>query len=150
MLPELADRPANQPAGPPVTLTPRPERPRPIPGARPAVTLADSPEPSTALNLYATIEGSGEVCTGGRVVCAVTYSLKDIEEVHRLPVAGVTGVGPRNLYGIVRTRESQVLDPFIGRRLTLRLADGESLAFTVAKVLDEPRAYLVQGLGRAD
>ena len=102
------------------------------------------------LRLYEKLEGHGEVFDGERLVAFGDYSLKDVEEPHgRSSHPGDTDVAmrpQRNIYGVLRPRAPGALASYVGVRLTLRLQDGRTLPFTVAKAMD-PYRVLVQALG---
>jgi hypothetical protein len=99
------------------------------------------------------LEGWGDVFDGERLLGASDYSLKDVQETtNAAPLRGAASVmaeRQRNVFGVVRPREAGLLDEYVGRRLTLQLADGRRLPFTVSKVMG-PHRFLVQGLNLAD
>jgi hypothetical protein len=106
-----------------------------------------------AFVVHEKLEGWGEVYDGDQHLAAADYSLKDVEETaDAAPLRGAGSVmaeRQRNMFGVVRPREAGALASYVGRRLTLRLADGRRLPFTVSKVMG-PHRYLVQGLNLAD
>jgi hypothetical protein len=99
------------------------------------------------------LEGWGDVFDGPVLLGVADYSLKDVQETtNAAPLRGDASVmaeRQRNMFGVVRPREAGLLAEYVGRRLTLRLADGRRLPFTVSKVLG-PHRFLVQGLNLAD
>ena len=105
--------------------------------------------PTAGLLVHGRLEGRGAVYDGERLLTEADYKLKDIEEIQRVGSAGReadgTAVGLRNIYGNLIAVQAGVLAGFVGRRLSLRLADGRLLPFTVAKV-SGPHRHLIQGL----
>jgi hypothetical protein len=106
-----------------------------------------------AFVVHEKLDGWGEVYDGDRLLAAADYSIKDVEETtDAAPLRGSASVmaeRQRNMFGVVRMRESGVLAAYVGRRLVLRLEDGRRLPFTVSKVMGSHR-YLIQGLNLAD
>ena len=109
-------------------------------------------ELTATLHVRERFEGHGQVYDGDRLLTEVDYALKDVEEeLDTLPPGSDTPVlamGKRNIFGYVRVPPSweEVLVPFVGSRLMLRLDDGRQLPFTIAKVMRMNR-FLVQALG---
>jgi hypothetical protein len=109
-------------------------------------------ELTATLHVRERFEGHGRVYDGDRLLSEVDYSLKDVEEeLDTLPMGSDTPVpvmGKRNIFGYVRVPPSweEVLVPYVGSRLMLRLEDGRRLPFTVAKVMRMNR-FLIQALG---
>ncbi|HYW50258.1 MAG TPA: hypothetical protein VE861_06620 [Gemmatimonadaceae bacterium] len=107
-----------------------------------------TPSEAQALRLHEKIEGEGIVPLDAEFTVSVHYSLKDVEELHRI---GSTDVrtdgrpGARTVFGLLRGASTNRLAPHIGARLRLRMADGRTLQFTIAKVLGD--TLLIQGLG---
>jgi hypothetical protein len=128
-----------------------------LPVAAAATSAAEAREAATRSGppfvVLEKLEGWGEVYDGDRLLGASDYSLKDVEETtNAAPLRGVASVmaePQRNVFGVVRPREAGLLAEYVGRRLTLQLADGRRLPFTVSKVMG-PHRFLVQGLNLAD
>jgi hypothetical protein len=106
-----------------------------------------------AFVVHEKFEGWGEVYAGERLLGPADYSLKDVEETtDAAPLRGAASVmaeRQRNLFGVVRPPAAGMLADHVGKRLILRLEDGQRLPFTVSKVMG-PHRYLVQGLNLAD
>jgi hypothetical protein len=101
--------------------------------------------------VYCQIEGSGHAYDGDALIAPVVYALNDVALAPSASVVedGTSPAGDdgeRNLYGLLRFAQADILTPYIGARLTLQLQDGRRLPFTVAKRLTETSS-LIQGLG---
>jgi hypothetical protein len=106
-------------------------------------------DPTEALLVHEKVQGPGQVYDGERFLTEVDYSLKDVEEMHAtngvVHGAPEMVLGDRNIYGVLVASFDEHLARSVGARLTLRMQDGRSLVFTVAKVLG-PSRFLIQGL----
>ena len=117
-------------------------------------TVAGASRMPPPFRIHQSFVGSGTVHDGARALGAVTYSLRDVEELHRYDVPAAPGgaavpnafVGERNVYGTLATPVPDLLAGYVGARLALTLEDGRSLDFTVAKVM-APQLVLVNALG---
>lgn len=107
-----------------------------------------TPSAAHALRLHERIEGDGTILLGEAELVPAWYTLKDVEELHRVGQRDVrldARPGARTVFGLLRGPSASVLSPHIGARLRLRMADGRVLPFTIAKVLGD--TYLIQALG---
>jgi len=100
--------------------------------------------------VYERFEGRGNAYKGEQFVADVYYLIKEVAEVLRIKsFAGGTSAevaGQRNICGIVRSSQAEVLSGYVGARLALQLQDGRLLYFTVTKYLGK-NTCLIQGLG---
>lgn len=111
-------------------------------------SLLVTPSEAHALRLHERVEGDGTIMLGDATLVAAWYTLKDVEELHRIGAGDVridARPGARTVFGLLRGPAASLLSPLIGARLRLRLADGRVLPFTITKVLQE--TYLIQALG---
>ncbi len=103
-----------------------------------------------AIRVYERFEGRGKAYKGEQFIADVYYLIKEVEEVLKIKhFEGGTSeevAGQRNICGIVRSPQADVLSGYVGARLTLHFQDGLMLDFTVSKKV-KGKTCLIQGLG---
>ncbi|GJG87922.1 hypothetical protein tb265_31030 [Gemmatimonadetes bacterium T265] len=116
------------------------------------MTRADSTvdDATALLRVRERIRGRGQAYDGEQSIADVTYLLMDVEEPRDASIRGgetFPSLGAeRNVYGRLESADPGALGTYVGVRLTLRLADGRRLPFTVTRAIG-PRLFWINGLG---
>lgn len=89
-------------------------------------------------------DGRGVVLEDDRIVAEVDYTVAALDAntmAVSSPDQPPASVGP-GVFGVLNSDKACELDHVLGRRVTVRLAGGESFSASVTKILD-PNRYLI-------